>query len=184
MRRKVFKAFLILSALIAGLFMVTIIYYRYFWRPSYEVPFQATYLGQSDLLEKWLSDGGDPNSSEEGWPLLCIAVDSPKGNSRTVELLLQHGANPNATAEGFSAFILAARNTFSDIENMLLLASYGANIDCRNPNGTTPVEIRMGRNASPEHRRQVEKAFEQIRAIATQYQESRGAASHIEKAGE
>jgi len=196
MKRKLFKAFLILSVIAACGFIATVIYYTYFWERSYEVPFEAAFFGQSDLLEKWLSDGGDPNASLEGWPLLCVAVGSPKCNSRTVEILLRHGADPNGIVKGtgsngivngveISAFILAASNSFSiDIENLLLLAASGANIDCRNSRGKTPVELIANMNDAYKHRTLAEKAFEQVRAAAAQYQESRGSASHMKKAGE
>ena len=102
--------------------------------------FAAVWQGRSEIIKKWISEGGDPNaviSMPNGSTLLLEAAAA--GRADVAGILLDAGADANRLdSAGMSALCEAASNGSDEaIEVMQLLLKYGADIEGGRP--STPL---------------------------------------------
>lgn len=106
--------------------------------------FEAVQKGNIEALRALLNRGVDPNSRDEGQPVLFRAVIG--GNRETVQLLIQAGADVNATNTGVTALGLAVWWAPEVVPDLI---AAGANVNTASPALSTAV-IKKGNLAVVE----------------------------------
>eukprot|EP01046_Picozoa_sp_COSAG06_P040820 COSAG06_NODE_4980_length_3811_cov_4.290140_1_plen_592_part_00 len=97
---------------------------------------QACDRGDADAVRQFLAAGADPNTVDQGFPVLCGAALG--GHTATIELLLSANASVDAPdQDGFTPLYIAAANGHTAAIELLLAAKAG--VDTPAQDGVTPL---------------------------------------------
>eukprot|EP01046_Picozoa_sp_COSAG06_P066388 COSAG06_NODE_16725_length_984_cov_2.352542_1_plen_174_part_10 len=92
--------------------------------------------GDDDAVRRLLAEGVDPNTADQGWPVLCLTAFG--GHTAVVKLLLSANASVDAPMQdGATPLYIAAQKGHTAALELLLAAE--ASVDAPGKNGATPL---------------------------------------------
>eukprot|EP01046_Picozoa_sp_COSAG06_P030748 COSAG06_NODE_2941_length_6022_cov_3.468278_6_plen_331_part_00 len=105
--------------------------------------------GDADAVRKFLAEGADPDTVDDGFPVLYQAAAG--GHAALVELLLSANASVDTpNEEGATPLCIAAQNGHTAVIKLLLAAE--ASVDTPTQDGATPLSVaaQQGHTAAAE----------------------------------
>tara|TARA_B100001939_G_scaffold348121_1_gene372817 strand:- start:8813 stop:10753 length:1941 start_codon:yes stop_codon:yes gene_type:complete len=136
--------------------------------PSLDLPIlQSAMRGDSGAVQGFLSRGGNPNASYQGWHAIHYAAYY--GHAEVCRLLLKAGAKPDVLIEGWSAMQLAESKGHPEVVEILKPVSRSRNRSLKpapSPNSHLKLSKPLRDSREPAIRRRDLNGVDQAREIS------------------